>query len=211
LQEALGFQIPEPDDLEVVEDYVPGPLREMDRARAVTVLKRADWIPPAIGSTNVILPGKMFYRFDDGPLSPLTAGMIDDFWDAKYGAPFVRVRGPEWRSNCGDYATGTEGHSLGDVPQVWGFLNGKPIGDKHDVKGKNLETISLLLTSLADGTYVFAYASHFVRMAVAGPNVRVSQKDADSGVYSTNMNRQQAAAYVAARSDVLSSAGVFKI
>lgn len=208
LEEALGFAIPGLGDLEEVEDYVPGPLIAMDtRARPITVLKRRDWNPPAIGTRNVIIPGKMFYRFGDGPLVPLTAAMLNAHWDAKYGAPFVRVRGPEWRSNCGDYATGTEGHSVGDVADVVNWLNTKP---KTDVKDKSGEEVAAIFSTLADGTYVFRFAYHFVRIVLSGAQVKISQKDGDSGVYSADRSRSQAAEYVAARNEV-TGAALYKI
>lgn len=208
LEEALGFAIPDLGDLEEIGDYVPGPLVQMDSlTRPIKVLKRTDWNPPAIGTVNVIIPGKMFYQFGDGPLAPLTAEMINAHWDAKYGAPFIRVRGPEWRSNCGDYATGTEGHSLGDVPQVWAWLNSKP---KTAVKDKPADEIAGIIDDLADGTYVYRFGYHFVRIVLAGDQVQLSQKDGDSGVYSANRTRQQAAQYVAQHSGG-SEAALYKI
>lgn len=208
LEGAPEFAIPGLGDLEVVDDYVPSPLTEMDsRARPITVLKRTDWDPPAIGTVNVIVSGKMFYRFGDGPLSPLTAEMINAHWDAKYGAPFVRVRGPEWRSNCGDYATGTEGRSVGDVADVVAWLNNKP---KTDVKDKSGEEVATIFSTLADGTYVFRFAYHFVRIVLTGAQAKISQKDGDSGVYSADRSRSQAAEYVAARNGV-TGAALYKI
>lgn len=170
----------------------------------VKFLKRRNWTPPAIGSGNVFATGKVFYQVGSGTITPLTADMVNAHFDPKFQG-FTKVRDPDWRYNCGDYATGHESPSLGDVADVWRHLGSKT---KIRIEGKSSEEISDIFRDLPDRTYVAAYATHFLKMVVAGSTVTVSQKDGESAVYSKTMTRQEAAAYMAAHSDA-NNAGLY--
>lgn len=196
--------VPSIDDLAEI-DYLPNVLIEHElRGESVKFLKRREWTPPAIGSGNVFATGKVFYQVGSGPITPLTADMVNAHFDSKFQG-FTKVRDPDWRYNCGDYATGHESPSLGDVPDIWRHLRSKT---KISIEGKSSEEISDIFSDLPDRTYVAAYASHFLKMVVAGSTVTLSQKDGESAVYSKTMTRQEAAAYMAAHSDA-NNAGLY--
>lgn len=170
----------------------------------VKFLKRKDWTPPAIGSANVFATGKVFYQVGGGKFTPLTAADVNTHFDPKFPG-FTKVRDPDWRYNCGDYATGHESNSLGDVGAVWTHLNGLR---KIVIQGKSTEEIGEIFRALAVGTYVAAYGYHFLKMVVAGDTVTLSQKDGESAVYSATKTRQQAADYMAEHNEA-NSAGLY--
>ena len=104
------------DDVEYLLDDNFLPMVLFEESKAALVWKLKGW------NGNTWEDGKIFYTKDDeqtSPLLPLPADRINDYWDQRYPSPFKRIRGPDWRANCADYAIG---QTFDDVPAAKSFL-----------------------------------------------------------------------------------------
>jgi hypothetical protein len=125
-----------------------------------------------------------FYSENDGPLIPLTAKMVNDYWDEKYPG-FTRSGNPDPTKNCQDYAY--EGHSS--------YTD----GTQYDLNKEGDQ--SALEGVLGSGKHVLQLGSqkvtaHFVIANHQGGGVRISQKDGDSAIYYKDMTAKEAVAYL---------------
>jgi hypothetical protein len=170
------------------------PVAIQGEAPNAVVLKRiganlADWAD-----------GEIFYAesgAEDAVIHELPASKINEYWNAKYPSPFVMVSGPDWRSNCADYAIG---QAFEDVGAAKGFL-----AESYTNRGNysSAETLASILADLAEGGYVAQVGTgnpHFIKVTLGASTAFLSQKDQESGVYEATFTKDAAAAYIANKS-----------
>ena len=118
-----------------------------------------------------------FYDGKDGKLILATADMVNAYWNPKY-ADFERLGAPSRHLNCEDYAkAGGIGAEKGKYSQA------------------DPKTLSDLFS--ADGKYVVKLSHHWLKVEKTGANaITITQKDAESAVYSKNFTKQGAVDYI---------------
>jgi hypothetical protein len=118
-----------------------------------------------------------FYDGKDGKLILATADMVNAHWDPKY-VDFARQGAPSRHLNCEEYAKA---------------------GGLGAEKGKYNQADPTTLSDLfsADGKYVVKLSHHWLKVEKTGANaITITQKDAESAVYSKSFTKQGAVDYI---------------
>jgi hypothetical protein len=176
---ALGGTV---DVVELSQDWVP---RMLDDKPAAKVWKRT-------GTNPVSYNGDTFYSDGDDQLHPLTADVVNAYWDRKY-PDFTRSGSPTPLSNCEDYAKGGPNINYRDGVRY----NLEDQDDRASLKGV-----------LDNGRHVLQLGAqqltaHFVVADNQNNNVTISQKDGDSAIYERVMSSVDAVAYVRSKQSIV--------